>query len=550
MGIQTSLFDELIVDNFAGGGGASTGIELATGRQVDIAINHDPSAIAMHKRNHPYTEHYCESVWDADPRKITHGKRVALAWFSPDCKHFSKAKGGKPIDKKIRGLAWVAVKWAAAVKPRVIILENVEEFKTWGPVMDGKPVRKKAGHTFKSFVNALRAHGYTVDWRELKACDYGAPTIRKRFFLIARSDGKPIKWPEPTHGSPDSEAVKTGKLKPWRVAADIIDWSLPCPSVFDTADEIYKKHGTRAVRPLADATLRRIARGLQKFVFENSEPFIIQVNHTGERFRGQIASEPLQTVTAKLGYGVVTPYLMQCHARFGKDEYSSATEPAKTVLARTELALVAPTLIQYHGEQSTREVRGQTVSKPMLTADAANRYGLVTAFLSKYYGGGYEGAGATTAEPLPTITGIDHNALITSHLTIFRNHCDGQQLTEPFNTIMTSAGHFGEVRAFLVRQYGESATETVKINGEQYAIVDIGLRMLPPRELFNAQGFPTDYNIETGPNGDPISKAAQIARCGNAVPPPFAEALVRANLPEMCGRKIGTMEELDRAFVG
>lgn len=257
-------FSGLYIDNFAGGGGASTGIELGLGRPVDIAVNHDPEAVAMHDINHPHTRHYCESVWDVDPRAITGGRPVDLCWFSPDCKHFSKAKGGTPVSKKIRGLAWVALRYAATVRPRVIMLENVEEFVTWGPITrDGRPCPQNKGRTFASFVNALRRHGYQVDWRELRACDYGAPTIRKRLFLIARRDGLPIVWPEPTHGDPASAEVKTKRLKPWRTAAEVIDWSIPCPSIFNRA------------RPLAENTLRRIARGLQRYVIEAQQPFIV-----------------------------------------------------------------------------------------------------------------------------------------------------------------------------------------------------------------------------------------------------------------------------------
>lgn len=272
--LSFDFYKELIVDSFAGGGGTSTGIRWAIGRGPDIAINHDPAAIAMHAANHPETRHYCESVWDVDPREATGGMPVGLFWLSPDCKHFSKAKGGKPVEKKIRGLAWIALKWAGTVKPRVIILENVEEFKTWGPLtIEGKPDPKQKGRTFRAFVNALKRQGYQVEYRELRACDYGAPTIRKRFFLIARCDGRPIVWPKPTHGDPKSEAVKSGKLKPWRTAAEIIDWSIPCPSIFNRK------------KPLAENTMKRIAKGIQKFVIENPNPFIIKVNHQGEDFR-------------------------------------------------------------------------------------------------------------------------------------------------------------------------------------------------------------------------------------------------------------------------
>lgn len=266
---------EIIVDNFAGGGGASTGIEMATGYSVDIAINHDPDAIRMHMANHPSTKHYCESVWDVDPIKVCKGRPVGLAWFSPDCKHFSKAKGGKPKDKNIRGLAWVALRWAGKVRPRVIMLENVEEFKTWGPLNRGhRPIKAKQGTTYKKFLSQLKDLGYEVETRELVAADYGAPTTRKRFFMIARCDGKKIVWPEPTHAPRDSIKVAAGEKEPYVSAADIIDWSIPCPSIFERK------------KPLAENTMRRIARGLQKYVFDNPEPFIIQVNHAGT-FRGQ-----------------------------------------------------------------------------------------------------------------------------------------------------------------------------------------------------------------------------------------------------------------------
>lgn len=294
---QETLNGEIIVDNFAGGGGASSGIELALGRIVNAAINHDPAAILMHKTNHPYTEHYQASVWDINPREVCRGRPVALAWFSPDCKHFSKAKGAALVDKHIRGLAWIALRWAGTVRPRVIILENVEEFQTWGPVRKGKPVKKKAGQTFQKFIKQLRDLKYRVEWRELVAADYGAPTTRKRFVLIARCDGRPICWPEPTHAPRDSEAAKSGKLLPWRSAAEIIDWSLPCPSIFDTKAEIKEKYGLKAVRPLADNTMRRIIRGVDKFTIKSGEPFIVEANHTSTKtaydtFRGRKRKRP------------------------------------------------------------------------------------------------------------------------------------------------------------------------------------------------------------------------------------------------------------------
>lgn len=460
--MERELWDEIVVDNFAGGGGASTGIKMAIGRDVDIAINHDPAAIAMHKANHPYTEHYNESVWDIDPVTATGGRPVGLCWFSPDCKHFSKAKGGKPVDKNIRGLAWVALKWAATVRPRVIMLENVEEFKTWGPLLGDRPDPKQKGRTFNCFVNALRRHGYQVDWRELRACDYGAPTIRKRFFLIARCDGRPIVWPKPTHGDPSSLKVQSGELKPWHTAAECIDWSIPCPSIFERK------------KPLAENTLRRIAKGLQKFVIDNPQPFIVQVNHGGENFRGADFDKPFPTITAKHGFGLVTPYVTQlCQNGFAGDKRSSDIDrPLSTVCTKNEHMLIAPNLIQYHGEQSEKEVRGQALQRPLMVVDASNRYG--------------QGGGQTLDEPLHTITTKDRFGLIT-------------------------------------------------VAGQEYQIIDIGMRMLTPRELFRAQGFPDTYIIECDYLGRPYPKTAQVARCGNAVPPQLPAALVRANLPELCG---------------
>ena len=505
---------ELIVDNFAGGGGASTGIELATGYSVDIAINHDPEAIRMHKVNHPGTKHYCESVWDVDPVNACGGHPVALAWFSPDCKHFSKAKGGKPKDKKIRGLAWVALRWAAKVHPRVIMLENVEEFKTWGPLNRGHhPIKAKAGQTFERFVRQLKELGYEVAYRELVAADYGAPTMRKRFFLIARCDGRPIVWPEPTHAPADSKAVKAGLLKPYVGAYTQIDFSLPCPSIFDTAEEIKEKYGIRAVRPLAPKTMERIARGLKKFVLDNPEPFIIQVNHGGER-RPLEMTEPMPTITGKHGFGVVVP-----------------------------------ALIQYHSE-TAGNVRGQAVDAPIMTVDSSNRYGLVTTFLSKYYNGFYKGAGDVLDKPLPTITAQDHKSLVTANLIQMNNHCDGRDITMPIPTITAGDGHFAEVRAFLVKYYGSGTGQNIEepldtvtardrfglvtIKGIDYQIVDIGLRMLEPKELYGCQGFPDDYIIDRDCDGKAYPRSEQVRRCGNAVCPPIPAALVRANLPELC----------------
>ncbi|WP_337473362.1 DNA cytosine methyltransferase [Jutongia sp.] len=471
---------ELIVDNFAGGGGASTGIEIATGKSVDIAINHDPEAIRMHKANHPHTKHYCEDVWQVDPVRACKGHPVGLAWFSPDCKHFSKAKGGKPKDKFIRGLAWVACRWAGLVRPRVIMLENVEEFKTWGPLNRGHhPVKAKQGKTFGKFVQQLQDLGYEVQFRELVAADYGAPTMRKRFFMIARCDGNPILWPEPTHAPRDSEEVKAGLLKPYVGAYTQIDFSRPCPSIFDTSQEIREKYGIRAVRPLASKTMERIARGVEKFVLDNPEPFIIQCNHGGV------------------------------------DQMISENELLTTIVSKNEHCLISPTLIQYHSETAKGEVRGQTIENPIMTVDGSNRYGLVTSFLSKFYKSG-----------------------------------TGQDIREPLHTITTSAGHFGEVRAFLIKYYGDATGQDIKnpldtitsrdrfglvtIDGTDYQIVDIGLRMLEPRELYGCQGFPDDYIIDHDFEGHTYPRSEQVRRCGNSVCPPLPAALVRSNLPELC----------------
>ena len=545
---------ELVVDNFAGGGGASTGIEMAIGRSVDIAINHDPAAIAMHRANHPGTKHYAEDVWKVDPEEACEGRPVALAWFSPDCKHFSKAKGGKPVSKKIRGLAWVAVKWAKKVKPRVIMLENVEEFQEWGRLdpKTNKPDRRYIGETFRRFVWQLERLGYRVEYRLLRACDYGAPTIRTRFFLIARSDGKPIVWPEPTHGNPDSLEVAAGLKKPWVPVADVLDFSLPCPSIFASSEEIFEQYGIHAVRPLAEATMRRIARGIQKFVIDNPKPFIVQVNHSGETFRGQSMDEPLDTITAKHGTGIVEPIIAPVELRnnFGAGG-NDVREPLRTITTGGHHMLIAPNLIQYHSEQ-TEDARGQEVYRPLMTVDASNRYGLVETFISKYYSGQDTASG--TDEPLPTVTAIDHNALCAVAVTQFNNHCDGQPVDKPLNTMTAQTNHFGEVCAFLVKYYGTGGgadcaepapTITAKdriglvtVQGQDYRIIDIGLRMLTPRELFDAQGFPDNYIIDVDADGKAYPKSEQVARCGNAVCPPIPAALVRANLPELCEGRI------------
>lgn len=476
--------DEIIVDSFAGGGGASTGIEKATGHSVDEAVNHDPDAIDMHEANHPFTRHWLTNVWNSDPRVIAAGRKVGLLWLSPDCTHHSKARGGKPRQKNIRGLAWVAVWWAATVKPRVIMLENVEEFLEWGPLdKHGKPINAQKGRTFRSFVNALRRQGYDVEWRIMQACDYGAPTTRKRLFLVARCDGQPIVWPEPTHGAPDTPEVITGKREPWRTASECIDWSLPCPSIFESAEEIKSKYGIKAKRPLADNTCRRIAHGFMKFIVNNPNPFIVTVNHAGDGFRGQELNKPLGTMTAKNGYGLVLPFLAK-----------------------------------YHGEIGGQTTRGQTVDKPLLTLDTSNRFGLITANIVKFRG---TNIGQPVDEPLHTVTaGGNHHGLVYAFMVTYYGSSIGQELNKPLHTIPTH-DRFGLV--------------IVHIKGEPYIVVDIGFRMLEPHELYAAQGFPRSYIIDSyKTNGRPVPKSQQVAKCGNSVSPVIPAAMVRANMPEHC----------------
>ena len=486
-----------------------------------------------------------------DPVKACKGHPVGLAWFSPDCKHFSKAKGGKPKDKNIRGLAWVALRWAGLVRPKVIMLENVEEFKTWGPLnRRHHPIKSKQGKTFEKFVQQLTDLGYKVEFRELIAADYGAPTMRKRFFMIARCDGKTIVWPEPTHAPADSEEVKKGLLKPYVGAYTQLDFSLPCPSIFDTSEEIKEKYGIRAVRPLAQKTMDRIARGFKKFILDNPEPFIIQCNHGGERRPNDIR-EPMPTITGKHGYGIVEPYMVQIgQTGFTKDRSKDVREPLTTIVSKNEHCLISPTLIQYHSETSKDGVRGQTIEDPIMTVDSSNRYGLVASFLQKYYDGGYKGAGDTLENPLPTVTAWDHNSVVTANLIQMNNHCDGRDLRDPIPTITAGDGHFGEVRAFLIKYYGQGTGQDIEepldtvtsrdrfglvtIEGVDYQIVDIGLRMLEPKELYGCQGFPDDYIIDHDYTGKTYPRSEQVRRCGNAVCPPIPAALVRANLPELC----------------
>lgn len=607
--------DGLIVDSFAGGGGASLGIEMATGRSPDVAINHDAEAIAMHAVNHPSTQHYVQDVWAVDPRKACKGQKVALAWFSPDCTFHSKARGGKPFRernpaRRRRGLAWVVVRWAKAVKPRVIILENVEEFQDWGPLTEeGQPDATKRGFTFRRWLAQLRNAGYVVEHRELRACDYGAPTTRKRLFVIARSDGLPVVWPKATHGK---------GLLPYRTAAECMQWELTCPSIFERK------------KPLAENTLKRIARGLKRYVIDAPEPFVIPLTHHGER-RAHPMNEPMPTITgAHRGeHALITPYLAGVGGRKGQSPETPVDQPYHTITAKADTVLVAPILDRYfserepyvrgmkpvteplptittegnhstlvaaylarigqtgsnskctnsadepvttvttkaehlviaaglihrgNGEREGQDPRIYDLDKPHPTVMAEGiKTGLVAAFIARHYGG-HENDGADPQMPLPTITATDHHALVSSHLLHLRGDPNShpntsQDVRAPVPCITANGNHIAEVRAFLIAYFGSERdggqltlpmrTVTTKdrfglvtVAGHEYVIADIGMRMLIPRELFRAQGFPDSYRIEFDVAGKPLTKGAQVRMCGNSVVPPLAAALVRAQFAE------------------
>ena len=637
---QIDIFDEIIVDNFAGGGGASTGIELAAGRPVAIAINHDPDAILLHKTNHPYTEHLQASVWDVDPVQVCKGRPVGLAWFSPDCKHFSKAKGAPLVDRKIRGLSWVILRWAMTVRPRVMMMENVEEIQSWGPLMeiwiDGHlatvPDPSRKGETFDAFIGMLTTGvsadhpaleeaceflqisadstdaqrlieglGYVIEHRELVAADYGAPTTRKRFVLIARCDGQPILWPERTHAPRDSQEVKSGKCKPWRSAAEIIDWSLPSYSVFASKEEIKKQYGVNAVRPLADNTLRRVIRGVDKFTIKSGKPFLVECNHGGDGHTRTV-EEPVNTVTGKYTGGVAQPVMAPfTFSNTGGSVGAPASEPVHTIRTAGGQVLSAANLIQYHTEQ-TENVRAAGLANPIPTVDAANRHGLVSAQLVEYYGNGnpldaaqplhtvtahdreavvcahidkyfngeYKGCGDRAGDPLSTVTALPRHGLCSAHVVKFKGQELGQHPADTLNTITAQGleyaqcrtvlakvepgrdlGNWPQIRALLNKHCGYELKEDeillLIIRGIAYYIADITLRMLTPRELYNAMGFPVDYIIERDYLGNDYPKSKQVARCGNAVCPPMAEAVVRANFPKWAKKKITTMEQFHDA---
>lgn len=490
--------DGLIVDLFAGAGGASLGIEAAMGRAVDYAINHDALAVETHAANHPATEHYVSDVWEVEPVAVTRGRPVRLLWASPDCKHFSKAKGGRPVSKRVRSLAWVVIKWAREASPDVILLENVEEFRTWGPLgADERPCPERKGETFLRWVRQLKALGYEVEWRELVAADFGAPTTRKRLFLVARRDGHPIAWPEPTH-APRKVAQERGLL-PWRAAAECIDFSKPCPSIF----------GRR--RPLAEATMRRIANGLKRYVLDNPEPFIVQCNHGRDAFRGQRLDRPLTTITGSRGHALVAPYLSQF---YGTNQGASGDvgDPVRTITGGgLHTGLVAAFIAKHY-----KGVVGHGLERPIGTVTGTDHHSLVISHLTNNYTSNTNGGRGDPREPMKTLTTAQHTAEVRAFLTAyFGNERDGQAATDPLRTI-TAKQRFG----------------VVEVAGRDYQIVDIGLRMLGPRELLRAQfGRFADEYVLLG------TQAQQVKGIGNSVCPEVAEAIVRANVAAASKRK-------------
>lgn len=571
---KDDLFRELIIDNFAGGGGASTGIELATGQPVDIAINHDENAIRMHEINHPHTIHLRNDVFAIDPVQVTGGRPVGLAWFSPDCTHFSKAKGGKPRKKEIRDLAWVVVKWAKAVKPRIIMLENVEEFKTWGPIDDnGYPIKEQSGETFNEWLSQLKGLGYDVEFKELRACDYGAPTTRKRLFIVARCDGKPIIWPAPTHGAAKG-------LKPYKTAADIIDWTIRGQSIFNRKKD------------LVTSTLRRITRGIDKFVIKNNKPFIMQYKFENQP---ENIDEPLRTITGVGSQSLITPIMSQLgHTGFKSDRNREIDKPLSTVVSKNEHLLVTPTLMVNNTGHSGAKINE---SVPTITT-AQNHYLINPAIVPIGYGEapgqaprvndsneplgtivsssvkhhvvsfiGKEFTGATPSDienPLPTITQVDHNRLVSAVMSnYYGNGHNASSLDEPLRTVVareiaslvkvhfrkvadSNIGNWYQIRNLLNLYGGYNLADDeviiFEINGIEYIMIDIEMRMLLPKELYAAQGFPVDYNFDL--DGE-MTKTEQIKKCGNAVCPPLSYALAKANYePALDVPRLETMKEL------
>lgn len=588
--------NEIIVDLFAGGGGMSTAIEQALGRHVDIAINHDMDAISMHMANHPQTEHYCADVFEVDPREAVKGRAVGHLHGSPDCTHHSQAAGGQPRSKKIRGLGWVLPRWAGQVSPRSISMENVKQMQQWGPLiakrdratgrvlrLDGTvagpgervPVQEQylipdpqhAGRTWRRFIRTFEQMGYTVEWRILVAADYGAATTRERLFLFARCDGRPIVWPEPTH-----HRNPTKRQKGWRPAADHIDWSIPCPSIFERK------------RPLADATMRRIAKGMKKFVLDSAAPFIVPIaNWSGESV--QSATEPLRTITAypKGGsFAVVAPTLVQLGYGERPGQAPRALDlqrPLGTVVAGgVKHGLATAILVGAGGPVYSG--KPQSPGDPIGTLLTENHRALSTAYLMQANGGFNTTPGHDLREPASTITNTgSQQQLIAANLVTLRRNCTGRDANEPLPTLSAGGEHHGLLQytlsqeheagalrcaAFLISYYGNDgmrdprepmptatthdrmALVTVWIQGEPWVVVDIGLRMLTPPELYGCQGFPAGYIIDHGHDGRAFTKSAQVRMVGNSVSPPPATALLRANCADLMAWSRTELRERER----
>ncbi|WP_457812126.1 DNA cytosine methyltransferase [Sinorhizobium meliloti] len=641
----------LIIDSFAGGGGASTGIEMALGRSPDIAINHNADALALHAANHPETHHLSENVYRVDPLDHLKGKHIGLAWFSPDCKHFSKAKGGKPVERNIRDLCWIIPGWIERIQKSggrvdVVIMENVEEFKDYGPLVATDrglmPDPERRGENFEKWRKKLRRLGGKIEFRELRACDYGAPTIRKRLFVIIRFDGKPIVWPEPTHGRPEDPDVISGKKLPWRTAAECIDWSLPCPSIFDTSEQIWAKHQLRAVRPLADATMARVARGMKRYVLDAERPFLVQTGYgerAGQKPRAMSVDYPLgtavagavkhavitpiltaaqhggsvrpiddpaHTVTAsrKDQNSVIVPTLVGCGGRAGQSRPRAGDEPVGTITAKADGCVAVAFLAQNNYLEPGHDAReplstivgrgstqspivafmaqhngdprsdgseaartGRDAGEPLATiTQSGSQQSLVAAFVARQFG---TSTGHAVDAPTATVMadGGGKSQLVMPYLQAYYGTGDGQHETGPMRTVTTKDRHghveatigvppFAAAQADRARQvagfmrahgfWDDREFVTVEISGETFVIIDIGMRMLTPRELYNAQGFPSDYVINgawnyqadgAGPVWREFSKSVQVSCVGNSVSPPVAQALVAANCSHLAVRR-------------
>nr|WP_244625097.1 DNA cytosine methyltransferase [Rhizobium daejeonense] len=602
-GAMLPASEPIIIDSFAGGGGASTGIEMALGRSPDYAINHDADALALHAVNHPETVHLSENVYRIDPLDHLSGKHVGLAWFSPDCKHFSKAKGGKPVSRNIRDLCWIIPGWIERIQKSggrvdLVIMENVEEFRDYGPLIETKrglmPDPERKGETFQKWCRKLRSLGGKIEMRELRARDYGAPTIRKRLFIIIRFDGQKIVWPQPTHGAPDDPEVIAGRKLPWPIVADCIDWSIPCPSIFDTSDEIWARHGVRSVRPLADNSMARMARGMDRYVLRAKRPFLVGLSQSGrsgvtapsiQRFNsgatGCDMRDQFPTVTANsfikrpggaAPLGLLAPVLTYA-------QQGGACRPvdgqAHTITASSKDQNCAAVAFMAQANNDSRRVGGVNPGRPMNEAlstitQTGSHQQVVSAYIARQFG---RSTGHGVDEPSHTIMADQDGGksqLVMPYLQSYYATGDGSREDEAMRTATTKPRHghveaklgvppFTEAQVARARQvadflrshgfWDEREFVTIEVDGVTFVIVDIGMRMLTPRELYNAQGFPPDYKIDGywdrqhmgddgGPLWVPFSKSVQVSCVGNSVCPPVAKALVAANAGHLAVRRV------------